>query len=153
MVNLRDARGPTEPHPIALVDELVATAVRIGAGSLLLGAGLIKWRHGVDRFTTAVLRYEIVQGRVARAVGRTVPASEILLGALLLSGLVTRSAAIAAAVLVAGFTIAVGVSYARGRRNDCGCGGALGGRIGPRLIARNAGLLAALLLLSLRFPI
>jgi uncharacterized membrane protein YphA (DoxX/SURF4 family) len=134
------------------VDELIATAVRVGAGSLLLFAGLIKWRNGVDRFTTVVLRYEIVRGRMARAVGRAVPALEILLGALLLSGLVTRSAAIAAAVLVAGFTVAVGVSYARGRRNECGCG-ALGGRVGPRLIARNAGLLFALVLLSLRFPI
>lgn len=121
----------------------------MGVGGLLVSAGLLKWRQGLERFAAAVLRYEIVRGRAARALAGTVPIAEIGLGTLLLLGVFTRSAALGAALLVAAFTVAVGISFVRGRRDSCGCGGALEGRIGPRLIARNVGLLVALLAVSL----
>lgn len=132
------------------MDELVATAIRVVAGGLLLIAGLMKVRHGLDRFTLAVLSYEIVRGTVARALARAIPFAEIVLGILLLTGIFTRSAAVAAAVLVAAFTVAIAVSLARRRPHSCGCGGPLEAPIGPQLIARNAFLLGALALLAVR---
>jgi uncharacterized membrane protein YphA (DoxX/SURF4 family) len=130
------------------VEELAATTIRIGAGGLLFAAGLLKVRHGLDRFALAVIGYKIVRGTAAHVLARAIPLAEISIGALLLSGLFTRSAAVAAVVLLATFTIAIGISLARRRRHSCGCGGPLDARIGPRLIARNVGLVVALLVLS-----
>jgi uncharacterized membrane protein YphA (DoxX/SURF4 family) len=132
------------------MDEFVATAIRVVVGGLLLVAGLMKVRHGLHRFTLAVLSYEIVRGRVAHALARGIAYAEIVLGIVLLTGIFTRSAAVAAAVLVAAFTIAIGFSLARRRPHSCGCGGPLEAPMGPRLIARNALLLGALALLAVR---
>lgn len=132
------------------MDEFVATTIRVVIGGLLLVAGLMKVRHGLHQFTLAVLSYEIVRGTVANALARAIAFAEIVLGILLVTGISTRSAAVAAVVLVAAFTIAIGFSLARRRPHSCGCGGPLDAPIGPQLIVRNAVLLGALALLAVR---
>ena len=132
------------------MDEFVVTAIRVVVGGLLLVAGVMKVRHGLQRFTLAVLSYDIVRGSVAQVLARGIAYAEIVLGIVLLTGIFTRSAAVAAAVLITAFTIAVGLSVARQRPHSCGCGGPLEAPIGPRLIARNALLLGALALLAVR---
>jgi uncharacterized membrane protein YphA (DoxX/SURF4 family) len=135
------------------VDEVVGTAIRVGAGALLLSTGLLKLRHGLDRFTAAVLRYELLPRIAARAAGRAIPLAEIVLGLLLLGDVLTRPAAFAAAALVSVFTVAVAVNLSRGRRDSCGCGSVLETRIGPRVLARNTLLVGALALLAIGFGI
>ena len=132
------------------MDEIVATAIRVVVGGLLLVAGFMKVRHGLHRFTLAVLSYEIVRGTAAHALARAIAFAEIVLGVLLLTGIFTKSAAVVAAVLVAVFTVAIGVSLARRRPHSCGCGGPLEAPIGAQLIVRNAVLLGALALLAVR---
>ena len=131
----------------------MGAAIRVGAGALLLSTGFLKLRHGLDRFTLAVLRYELLSPMAARAAGRAIPWAEIVLGLLLLVDLLARPAALAAAGLVSVFTIAVVLNLARGRRDSCGCGGPLETRIGPRVLARNTLLIGALALLAIGFGI
>jgi uncharacterized membrane protein YphA (DoxX/SURF4 family) len=135
------------------MDEVVGTAIRLGAGALLLSTGFLKLRNGLDRFTAAVLRYELLPRVAARVAGRVIPFVEVVLGLLLLGDVLARPAAITAAALVSVFTIAVAVSLARGRRDSCGCGGPLEARIGPRVLARNTLLVGALALLAIGFGI
>jgi hypothetical protein len=90
---------------------------------------------------------------VARAAGRTIPFAEVALGLLLLSDILARPAALAAAGLVSVFTAAVAVNLVRGRRGSCGCGGMLETGIGLRLLARNVVLVGALSLLAIGFGI
>jgi uncharacterized membrane protein YphA (DoxX/SURF4 family) len=135
------------------VDEVVGTVIRVGAGALLLSMGFLKLRHGLDRFTLAVLRYELLSPVAARAAARAIPSAEIVLGFLLVADVLARPAAIFAAALVSIFTIGVALNLARGRRHSCGCGGPLETRIGPRVLARNTLLVGALALLAIGFGI
>jgi uncharacterized membrane protein YphA (DoxX/SURF4 family) len=135
------------------VDEIVATGIRISAGLLLLSTGSLKLRHGLDWFTEAVVRYQVLPRTIAHAAARTIPFAEVVLGLLLLGDILARPAAFAAAALVSVFTVAVAVNLARGRRGSCGCGGVFETRIGVRLIARNTVLVGALALLAIGFGI
>jgi uncharacterized membrane protein YphA (DoxX/SURF4 family) len=135
------------------MDEVVGAAIRVGAGALLLTTGFLKVRNGLDGFSLAVLRYDLLPPIAARAASRVIPFAEVLLGLLLIADVVARPAALAAAALVTVFTIAVAVNLARGRRDSCGCGGPFEARIGARVLARNSLLIGALALLAVGFGI
>ena len=71
------------------------------------------------------------------------PWFEVLLGAVLVSGLVRPAAAALAAVVLLGFTGVLILNLARGRRPPCACFGASSHRpIGPWSLVRNLVLLA-----------
>jgi uncharacterized membrane protein YphA (DoxX/SURF4 family)/thiol-disulfide isomerase/thioredoxin len=75
---------------------------------------------------------------VARVVGTVLPFSEITVGLGLLIQESSRWAAVAAIVLLAGFTAAVGRALAQGNRPDCNCFGQLTSQaVGAPTIARN----------------
>jgi uncharacterized membrane protein YphA (DoxX/SURF4 family) len=72
-----------------------------------------------------------------------VPWVEIVLGALLVTQIARRAAALAACVLLVVFTGLLVVRLAQGRRPPCACFGAWSSRpIGPGHLARNAALAA-----------
>ncbi len=81
---------------------------------------------------------------------RPVPVVELLVGAGLVVGVARRPLAWVALLLFAGFSAVLGRSLARGRRPVCACFGAWSSRpIGPRSLARNAGLAALALVAAL----
>ena len=77
----------------------------------------------------AVQAYEIFPDGIANTIGLALPFLEIILGVLLVLGLFTRPAAIAATLLMVAFIIGISQAWARGLTIDCGCFGG-GGEIG-----------------------
>src|SRR5579875_97483 len=108
---------------------------------MLLCAGVAKL---IDRarFAEAVANYAIVPSARVVAVAAALPIVETVLGIALALGLVPMISAACAGALLCGFALAMALNLARGRRGDCGCGGALDGEIGWWLVARNVGLAA-----------
>lgn len=123
------------------------TLLRLVLGGVLLAAGGLKLldSHSSVR---AVQAYELFPLPVAELIGYALPPTEVALGLLLLVGLWTRPAAVAAGVLMVAFVLGVGSAWARGLSIDCGCFGG-GGAIAPDAtryaeeIARDVALAAA----------
>lgn len=122
-------------------------ALRLVVGGVALVAGLSKVGDP-EGSVRAVLAYDLVHGSLADIVGFGLPAFEIVLGAVLVAGLLTRWAALVNALLMMAFIAAVASAWARGLSIDCGCFGG-GGVVDPGatdypgVLARDAGLLLA----------
>ncbi|MCX6519311.1 MAG: DoxX family membrane protein [Actinobacteria bacterium] len=85
-----------------------------------------------------------------RPVALVVPWWEMTVGALLVAGLGSPWAAIAALVTLIGFTAAIVVQLRRGRHPQCACFGAWStAPLGGRHVARNAGFAALAVLAAL----
>jgi hypothetical protein len=91
-------------------------AARIAVGVVLLSAGAAKLFQPAWPETAA--RFGAPPGVV-----RALPLAELLLGALLIPGVGLPWTAVAALVLLAGFTAAVAARLVRGERVPCGCFG------------------------------
>jgi uncharacterized membrane protein YphA (DoxX/SURF4 family) len=123
----------------------ISTAARVVLGGVFLIAGVLK---AADPQTSvaAVQAYQLLPAGLVTAVGWGLPFAEIALGIVLLAGLVTRVAAIAAAALLLILVAAVTSAAVRGLSIDCGCFGG-GGPVAPGEtaygveIARDVGLL------------
>jgi uncharacterized membrane protein YphA (DoxX/SURF4 family) len=120
-----------------------AALLRLGLGSLLVLAGLLKLRDP-SGFAVEIANFQLVPA-LAPYLAASLPATEVVLGV----GLVFlpaswRPAAIAGVVLLlVAFTVAVGSAYLRGINIACGCFGGGGDAIGPLTLARNLSLIAA----------
>jgi uncharacterized membrane protein YphA (DoxX/SURF4 family) len=80
-------------------------------------------------------------------VGHGLPILEILVGACLVLGLLTRVVALVSAVMLAAFIIGIASAWARGLQIECGCFGGAGPAVNatakyPWDIARDVGLFA-----------
>ncbi len=135
---------------VSTVARLVVAAVLIVAGWLKMGAPAISIK--------AVEAYEILPQGVAEIVGYVLPILEIVIGALLVVGLLTRVAAAGAGLLMLVFIIGIGSAWARGLNIDCGCFGG-GGALAPGETAsylpeilRDLGLLALAAWIVMRPP-
>jgi uncharacterized membrane protein YphA (DoxX/SURF4 family) len=107
----------------------IGTLARLIVGSVFLVAGALKVGDP-QASVRAVHAYRLLPTAVGEVVGYTLPAIEIGIGLLLLVGLMTRAAAIAALVLLAVFVIGVSSAWTRGLSIDCGCFGG-GGEVAP----------------------
>jgi len=96
---------------------------RIGLGGICLLAGLEKARAPRE-FARGVESYRLVPRSLAPAVGATLIAAELALGALLVSDLFPVAAAAGAIALFGVFAGALAVSLARSNRAPCHCFGA-----------------------------
>jgi uncharacterized membrane protein YphA (DoxX/SURF4 family) len=96
---------------------------RTGLGAVCLLAGLEKARAPKE-FVQGVRQYGLVPTRLAPIVGGALIATELVLGALLVTGLVPILAAAGAIALFTVFAIALGVSLARSNTAPCHCFGA-----------------------------
>lgn len=127
--------------------DLAGTALRLVLGGVLLVAGALKVTN-LDASVLAVRAYELLPWDAAGLVGRALPVLEILVGLLLIVGLFTRSAALAAGLLMLAFVVGIASAWARGLSIDCGCFGG-GGQIGveqtayPWELTRDAALVLA----------
>jgi uncharacterized membrane protein YphA (DoxX/SURF4 family) len=132
----------------------IGTLARLAVGGVFLVAGALKVGDP-DTSVRAVQAYRLLPTGVAEVVGYTLPAVEIGIGLLLLVGLITRVAAVAALVLLVAFVIGVASAWARGLSIDCGCFGD-GGDVAPgqtrylEELVRDAGLILASGFLILR---
>lgn len=90
-----------------------------------------------DGFAQAIGRYELVPPRYIPALSNTVLGLEIALGISLAVGIVPAIAGWCACVALLVFAAAVAINLRRGRRFDCGCGGALQREISWSLVTRN----------------
>ena len=131
----------------AAVARWLSTAARLLLGAVLVVAGMAKVADP-SAAVAAVRAYELLPAGLVTPVGWGLPFLELVLGVLLLAGIAVRPVALATAVLLAVFVVAVASAAARGLSIDCGCFGG-GGPVAPGQtayaaeIARNLALLAA----------
>lgn len=125
--------------------DLAGLVVRVVVGAVLLVAGGLKLTN-LPASALAVHAYQLLPYEVGEAVGYALPIIEVAVGVLLLLGLFTRAAALAAGLLLLAFVVGIASAWARGLSIDCGCFGG-GGQIGaertayPLELARDLGLL------------
>jgi uncharacterized membrane protein YphA (DoxX/SURF4 family) len=127
-------------------NDLAWTAQKVLAATFLL-SGVAKVRDAAGAVEGA-LEYRLLPERLVRLLAPMLPAAEIALGIVLVTGVATRGASIASAALVAIFTVAVSVNLRRGRLIACHCFGASSReRIGRSTLLRLAvlGVAAAVL--------
>jgi uncharacterized membrane protein YphA (DoxX/SURF4 family) len=127
-------------------------AARLVVGGVWVWAGLLKLPDP-DSSVTAVRAYQLLPTSLADGVGRALPMVEVILGACLLLGLLTRVAGVVSAVLQAAFVVGIASVWARGISINCGCFGDGGynphaSSAYPWEIARDVGLFALSLLVA-----
>jgi uncharacterized membrane protein YphA (DoxX/SURF4 family) len=123
----------------------LSTVARLLAGGVFAVSG---WTKAVDIEATvrAVRAYDLLPESLVRVTGTGLPVLELGLAALLLTGLATRLAAGATALLALVFLVGVSSAWARGLSIECGCFGNGGFTSNPvpgyvREIVLNAALL------------
>ena len=107
---------------------------RVVVGGVWVVAGVLKLPDPAENVRT-VRAYQILPESVVPAVGHGLPILEILVGACLLLGLLTRLAAVLSALMQLAFVIGIASVWARGLSIDCGC---FGGGANPTANAQAA---------------
>jgi uncharacterized membrane protein YphA (DoxX/SURF4 family) len=132
----------------------LASGLRLLLAAVLATAGALKLPDPAES-VRAVRAYQLLPEAVVPTVGYALPLVELAVAALLALGLLTRWAAIVAALLMLAFCIGIASAWARGLTIECGCFGG-GGQVAaqdtrylPDLL-RDGGLLLASLLLVAR---
>jgi uncharacterized membrane protein YphA (DoxX/SURF4 family) len=118
---------------------------RLVVGIVWLWAGLLKVSDPQSS-VTAVRAYQLLPSSVADVVGRALPMVEVIVGACLVLGLLTRLAGGVSALLQLAFIVGIVSVWARGIAIDCGCFGSGGydpnaASHYPWEVARDVGLL------------
>jgi uncharacterized membrane protein YphA (DoxX/SURF4 family) len=137
------------------VKEWVGLLARLVTGGVWIWAGALKLGDAYQS-VEAVRAYDLLPEALVEPVGYLLPVLEVVVGAALVLGVLTRGAAVLSAVLFVAFIIGIASAWARGLQIDCGCFG--GGGYDPDAeaaypweIARDVALLAASLFL-VRWP-
>jgi uncharacterized membrane protein YphA (DoxX/SURF4 family) len=100
----------------------VSTAARVFIGLVFAFSGYTKVVD-IDETIRSVRNYRLLPEAIVPTVGTALPVLELALAALLLSGLLTRVAAIITVPLSAAFFIGVASAWGRGLTIQCGCFG------------------------------
>ena len=124
--------------------DAVGLLARLLTGGVWIVAGLAKLPDPAAS-VRAVRAYQLLPEAIVPTVGHLLPVVEIVVGAALVLGLLTRGAALVSLLLFVAFVIGIASVWARGLSIDCGCFGGGGYRKGadseyPWEIARDAGL-------------
>lgn len=106
---------------------------RVVAGGVWIAAGAVKLPDPAQS-VDAVGAYQLLPGSLVQPVGQLLPVIEIVVGATLVLGLLTRGSAIVSALLFTAFIIGIASVWARGISIDCGCFG--GGGYDPDATAK-----------------
>lgn len=123
----------------------VGLVARLIVGIVDLAAGLAKFPDPAGN-VRQVRAFQILPESVVPTVGHALPTVEIVIGAMLILGLLTRYVAILAALFFIAFIIGISAAWARGLEINCGCFGSHGVPADPHRqyaidIARDIGLL------------
>jgi uncharacterized membrane protein YphA (DoxX/SURF4 family) len=117
-------------------------AARVAIGVVFLAAALGKIGDPAA-FALQVHNYRLAPVWSENLVAILLPWVELVAGLALVLGVRARSGAVIALTLMAMFTVAVGLAWARGLDFECGCFGKAGAaRIGARKFFENIGLVA-----------
>lgn len=133
----------------------IGVAARLVVGGVWILAGAKKLPDPAAS-VRAVRAYQILPESVVPLVGHALPVCEVILGACLVLGILTRLAGVLSVLLLVAYIIGIASVWARGLQIDCGCFGGGGTQAGaskqyPWDIARDAALaLASALLVWLR---
>lgn len=104
-----------------LVDIVTAT-FRLVLGGVMVTAGALKLPDPAAS-VRAVRAFDLLPETVVPAVGYLLPGLEAVLGLMLIAGVLTRTAAVATALVQVAFIGAIAAAWARGLEIDCGCFG------------------------------
>ncbi len=102
--------------------EWVGLLARLVTGGVWIAAGAAKVLDPAES-VAAVRAYQLLPGNLAEPVGQLLPVVEIVVGATLVLGLLTRGSAVVSALLFIAFIIGIASVWARGISIDCGCFG------------------------------
>ena len=133
---------------LGLLSRLILGGVLFAAGALKVGTP--------EKSQMAVRAYEMLPISIANFLGLALPLIEIVIGALLILGALTRVVAALGGFTMFIFIIAIAQAWARGLNIDCGCFGG-GGTVEPgqtrylQEIIRDIGLVLLALYL-IRYP-
>jgi uncharacterized membrane protein YphA (DoxX/SURF4 family) len=135
------------------VRQWIGVAARLIVGVVDVAAGVAKFPDPAGN-VRQVRAFQILPEAVVPAVGHALPTVEILIGALLVLGLLTRSVAVLATLFFIAFIIGIASAWARGLEINCGCFGSHGVPADPHRqyaidIARDIGLVICSLWLVL----
>ena len=97
-------------------------AARLVVGGVWLWAGLLKLSDP-ESSVTAVRAYQLLPTSLTESVGRALPMVEVIVGACLVLGLLTRISGVVSAVLQVAFIVGIASVWARGLSISCGCFG------------------------------
>lgn len=100
----------------------VGLIARLVVGGVWLWAGLLKLPHP-EESVTAVRAYQLLSPSLADGVGRVLPMLEVVVGACLVVGLLTRGVGVVSALLQLAFIIGIASVWSRGISINCGCFG------------------------------
>jgi uncharacterized membrane protein YphA (DoxX/SURF4 family) len=107
----------------------IGLVARLTLGGVLFAAGYLKVGTP-DKSQMAVRAYEMLPISLANLLGLILPPVEIVIGALLVLGALTRVVAALGGFTMIVFIIAIAQAWARGLNIDCGCFGG-GGAVEP----------------------
>jgi uncharacterized membrane protein YphA (DoxX/SURF4 family) len=133
------------------VKEWLGTAARLVTGGVWIIAGALKLADPYES-VRAVRAYDLLPESLVPTIGHLLPVLEVVVGACLVLGVLTRGAAAVSALLFVAFIIGIASVWARGIEIECGCFGGGGAKEGasssyPWEIARDSGLLVLSLFL------
>ena len=134
------------------IPPLVVRIARIAVGLVFLVAAFGKLADP-GAFALQIHNYRLAPPGSENAIAMVVPWIELVTGLALAIGIKPRAGAAIALAMMVGFTVAVGIAWARGLNIECGCFGTLGAsQVGARKFAENLvlTLLAAFAVLPLR---
>jgi uncharacterized membrane protein YphA (DoxX/SURF4 family) len=105
----------------------IGVVCRAVLAGVWLGAGVIKFSDPAAT-VRATRAYDLLPESLVPAFGHLLPVVEIVVGACLLLGLLTRGFAVISALLLLMFIVGIASAWARGLEIQCGCFGG-GGNI------------------------
>lgn len=128
------------------LDPVIVLTARYALALLFLSAAVAKFRH-LSYFRATLLSYDLLPVPAVRPAAFMLPAVELLIAAGMLAGVGTPRVMLAAAAMLALYTLAIAINIGRGRRDiDCGCSGpAQRQSLSGWLLVRNIALIAVAL--------
>jgi len=95
-----------------------------------------------DRFAEAIANYHLLPSAMVGIVAVIVPVIEVVIAVMLVVGVEARGAALAAAILLTAFSVAMAQAIVRDINLDCGCfGSTTQSTVGWSSVVRNGGFL------------
>ncbi len=115
-----------------VVQPWISAVVRLAMAGILIAAAIPTMLE-VDESVRAVRAYRLLPEAVVPFVGTALPYVELVLAALLILGVFTRSTALVWLVMTTAFAFGMAWAWAKGYSTDCGCsgGGADGAAAAP----------------------
>lgn len=116
------AVSSVQPSGVTKWEPWFGFVVRLILGGVAGWAGISKLTD-LPQSVRAVRAYQLLPESLAQPVGYALPALEVILAILLITGLLTRYASIVKAGIMLAFVFGISWAWAQGLNIDCGCFG------------------------------